>query len=72
MKVFRMEVENAYTLLAVGITEGRKYKQDEQQITPEIIEQIAKAEDLLRLNVPPSWQERAEFEKAYWFLTRCL
>jgi hypothetical protein len=72
MRLFRLQVENARSLLAFGITEGRRCKEDEPQLTPEIIEQITKAEDLLHLPTSPSWQERAEFEKAYWLLTRSL
>jgi hypothetical protein len=72
MRLFRLQVENARSLLAFGITEGRRCKEGEPQLTPEIIEQITKAEDLLHLTTPPSWQERAEFEKAYWLLTRSL
>jgi len=72
LEVFRTQVEHARTLLAFGITEGRRYKDGELQITPELIEQILQAEDLLHRQVTPTWQERAEFEKAYWHLTRAL
>ena len=72
-EVFRKQVEAARALLAFGITEGhRRYQEGEPQITPEVIEQIIQAEELLYLNTPPSWQQRAEFEKAYWLLTRSL
>ena len=72
LEVFRTQVEHARALLAFGITEGRRYKDGELQITPELIEQILQAEDLLHRQVTPTWQERADFEKAYWHLTRAL
>ncbi len=72
LQVFRREVENARRLLTFAITEGRRYKDGEPQLTPVIIEQLAKAEDLLHRETSPSWQERAEFQQAYWCLARCL
>ena len=72
LESFRTQVEHARALLAFGITEGRRYKDGELQITPELIEQILQAEDLLHRQVTPTWQERADFEKAYWHLTRAL
>ncbi|MGE3539345.1 MAG: hypothetical protein AB7N91_18175 [Candidatus Tectimicrobiota bacterium] len=72
-EIFRKQVEAARALLAYGITEGqRPYRTGEPQLTPELIEQIVKAEELLHLHDAPSWQQRAEFEKAYWLLTRSL
>src|SRR5262249_7569106 len=72
LEVFRTQVEQARALLAFGITEGRRYKDGELQIPPELIEQILQAEDLLHRRGTPTWQERANFEKAYWHLTRAL
>ena len=72
LESFRTQVEHARALLAFGITEGRRYKDGELQITPELIEQILQAEDLLHRQITPTWQERADFEKAYWHLTRAL
>ena len=72
LEVFRTQVEHARALLTFGITEGRRGKDGEPQLTPELIEQILQAEDLLHLQEPPSWQQRADFEKAYWLLTRSL
>ena len=72
MEIFRTRVEHALALLAYGITEGRRNKEGEPQLTPEVIEQIIKAEDLLHLQEQPSWQQRADFEKAYLLLTRSL
>src|SRR5689334_16969588 len=49
METFRMRVEHARALLAFGITEGRRNKEGKSPLTPEVIEQIIKAEDLLHL-----------------------
>jgi hypothetical protein len=72
MEIFRTRVEHALALLAYGITEGRRNREGQSPLTPEVIEQIIQAEDLLRLEEPPSWQQRANFEKAYLLLTRSL
>jgi hypothetical protein len=65
-------VEHALALLAFGITEGRRNKEGKSPLTPEIIEQIIQAGDLLHLKEQPSWQQRADFEKAYLLLTSSL
>ena len=65
-------MEPARALLAFGMTEGRRYKDGELQITPECIEHMLPAGDLLHRQITPTWQERADFERAYWHLTGAL
>ena len=72
IETFRTRVEHALALLAFGITEGRRNKEGQSPLTPEIIEQIIQAGDLLHLKEQPSWQQRADFEKAYLLLTSSL
>ena len=72
LAVFRTQVEQALALLAFGITEGRRSNNGGPQLTPEIIEPILRAEDLLFQQEPPSWQQRADFTKAYCLLTQAL